>query len=124
MGWRDRVLYPYSTRLDREGIYLGAAFAFAEMLLHGATTCVDFFYLQDEGNDNAEAVIQAARDTGHPPGARAHDVRLGRARPPRYRETPRGRGAPRARADPTRMPAIRRSACSPRRTARTAPRPR
>ena len=43
MAWRDRVLYPYSTRLDREGIYLGAAFAFAEMLLHGATTCVDFF---------------------------------------------------------------------------------
>jgi cytosine/adenosine deaminase-related metal-dependent hydrolase len=25
MAWRDRVLYPYSTRLDREGIYLGAA---------------------------------------------------------------------------------------------------
>jgi len=64
MAWRDRVLYPYSTRLDRDGIYLGAAFAFAEMLLHGATTCVDFFYLQDEGNDNAEAVIQAARDVG------------------------------------------------------------
>src|SRR5258705_6054251 len=64
MAWRDRVLYPYSTRLDREGIYLGAAFAFAEMLLHGATTCVDFFYLQDEGNDNAEAVIRAARDVG------------------------------------------------------------
>src|SRR5512132_4166897 len=71
MAWRDRVLYPYSTRLDREGIYLGAAFAFAEMLLHGATTCVDFFYLQDEGNDNAEAVIQAAR-------AGPGDVRLGR----------------------------------------------
>ncbi len=89
MGWRDRVLYPYSTRLDREGIYLGAAFAFAEMLLHGVTTCVDFFYLQDEGNDNALAVIQAARDTG---------IRLVLARamydwagaPPRYRESPPG----------------------------------
>src|SRR5512132_470731 len=87
MAWRDRVLYPYSTRLDREGIYLGAAFAFAEMLLHGATTCVDFFYLQDEGNDNAEAVIQAARDVG---------IRLVLARtmydwegaPARYRERP------------------------------------
>jgi 5-methylthioadenosine/S-adenosylhomocysteine deaminase len=86
--WRDRVLYPYSTRLDREGIRLGAAFAFAEMLLHGATTCVDFFYLQDEGNENAEAVIEAARDTG---------IRLVLARamydwegaPPRYREEPR-----------------------------------
>jgi len=87
MAWRDRVLYPYSTRLDREGIYLGAAFAFAEMLLHGATTCVDFFYLHDQGNDNAEAVIQAARDVG---------IRLVLARtmydwegaPARYRERP------------------------------------
>ena len=87
MAWRDRVLYPYSTRLDRDGIYLGAAFAFTEMLLHGTTTCVDFFYLQDSGNDNAEAVIRAARDTG---------IRLVLARamydwdgaPPRYRETP------------------------------------
>src|SRR5262247_1906310 len=87
MAWRDRVLYPYSTRLDRDGIYLGAAFAFAEMLLHGATTCVDFFYLQDEGNDNAEVVIQAARDVG---------IRLVLARtmydwegaPARYRESP------------------------------------
>ncbi len=64
MAWRDRVLYPYSARLDRDGIYLGAAFAFAEMLLHGVTTCVDFFYLQDGGNENAEAVIQAAKDVG------------------------------------------------------------
>jgi 5-methylthioadenosine/S-adenosylhomocysteine deaminase len=88
MAWRDRVLYPYSSRLGREGIYLGAAFAFAEMLIHGATTCVDFFYLQDEGNDNALAVIQAARDTG---------IRLVLARamydwdgaPARYREEPR-----------------------------------
>src|SRR5207247_10985631 len=87
MQWRDRVLYPYSTRLDRAGIYPGAAFAFAEMLLHGVTTCVDFFYLQDEGNDNAEAVIQAARDVG---------IRLVLARamydwegaPARYREKP------------------------------------
>ena len=87
MAWRDRVLYPYSTRLDRDGIYLGAAFAFAEMLLHGATTCVDFFYLQDGSNENAEAVIAAARDVG---------IRLVLARsmydwegaPARYRETP------------------------------------
>src|SRR5258705_4470918 len=87
MAWRDRVLYPYSARLDREGIYLGPAFAFAEMLLHGATTCVDFFYLQDEGNDNAEAGIRAAPAVG---------VRLVLARtmydwdgaPARYREKP------------------------------------
>jgi 5-methylthioadenosine/S-adenosylhomocysteine deaminase len=88
MSWRDRVLYPFSERLDRDGIALGAAFAFAEMLLHGATTCVDFFYLQDEGNENAEAVIAAAREVG---------IRLVLARtmydwegaPKRYRETPR-----------------------------------
>src|SRR5436309_9688400 len=64
MGWRDRVLYPFSERLDRNGIALGAAFAFAEMLRHGATTCVDFFYLNDDGNENAEAVIEAARRVG------------------------------------------------------------
>jgi 5-methylthioadenosine/S-adenosylhomocysteine deaminase len=64
MAWRDQVLYPFSQRLDREGIALGAAFAFAEMLRHGATTCVDFFYLSDEGNENAEAVIEAARRVG------------------------------------------------------------
>ena len=87
MGWRDRVLYPFSQRLDREGIKTGAALAFAELLLHGATTCVDFFYLQDEGNENAEAVIEAAREVG---------IRLVLARtmydwdgaPRRYRESP------------------------------------
>ncbi len=85
-GWRDRVLYPFSERLDREGIALGAAFAFAEMLREGVTTCVDFFYLADDGNDNAEAVIAAARRVG---------IRLVLARamydwagaPKRYRET-------------------------------------
>ncbi|MBI2492850.1 MAG: amidohydrolase [Candidatus Rokubacteria bacterium] len=84
--WRDRVLYPFSARLDRPGIALGAAFAFAEMALHGVTTCVDFFYLHDDGNDNAEAVIDAARRVG---------IRLVLARamydwagaPARYRET-------------------------------------
>ena len=85
-GWRDRVLYPFSERLDRGGIALGAAFAFGEMLLGGVTTCVDFFYLQDQGNENAEAVIEAARALG---------IRLVLARamydwegaPKRYRET-------------------------------------
>jgi 5-methylthioadenosine/S-adenosylhomocysteine deaminase len=87
MGWRDRVLYPFSERLDREGIALGAAFAFAEMLLHGVTTSVDFFYIQDDGQENAEAVIAAARAVG---------IRLVLARgmydwegaPKRFRETP------------------------------------
>src|SRR5213593_3423229 len=86
-GWRDRVLYPFSERLDRDGIGLGAAFAFAEMLRHGVTTCVDFFYLNDGGHENAEAVIAAARAVG---------IRLVLARtmydwegaPKRYRESP------------------------------------
>src|SRR5919108_540861 len=62
MGWRDRVLYPFSARLERTALRAGAAFAFAEMLLHGVTTCVDFFYIHDGGNENAEAVIDAARE--------------------------------------------------------------
>jgi 5-methylthioadenosine/S-adenosylhomocysteine deaminase len=87
MGWRDRVLYPVSARLDRRALRVGAEFAFAEMLLHGVTTCVDFFYIHDGGNDNAEAVIEAARAAG---------IRLVLARamydwegaPARYRESP------------------------------------
>src|SRR6266702_5114041 len=30
MRWRDRVLYPFSERLDRDGIRAGALFDFAE----------------------------------------------------------------------------------------------
>ena len=55
MGWRDRVLYPFSRRLGVRGIEIDAAFAFAEMLRHGITTVVDFFYIQGGGNANAEA---------------------------------------------------------------------
>ena len=89
-SWRDDVLYPFSERLDGDGIYAGALFAFAEALLAGATTTVDFFYLHDEGNDNAEHVIRAAHALG---------IRLVLARtfydrdaptgaPARYRESP------------------------------------
>lgn len=63
-SWRDDVLYPFSDRLDADAIYTGALFAFAEALLAGVTTTVDFFYLHDEGNDNAEQVIRAAREIG------------------------------------------------------------
>lgn len=63
-AWRDDVLYPYSERLDRDAIYAGALFAFAEALLAGVTTTVDFFYLNDGGNENAEIVIEAAKQIG------------------------------------------------------------
>ena len=63
-SWRDDVLYPFSERLDADAIYTGALFAFAEALLAGATTTVDFFYLHDGGNDNARIVLRAARDAG------------------------------------------------------------
>ncbi|MGH2749728.1 MAG: amidohydrolase family protein [Actinomycetota bacterium] len=63
-SWRDDVLYPFSERLDGDAIYAGALFAFAEAALAGVTTTVDFFYLHDEGNANAQRVIRAARDIG------------------------------------------------------------
>ncbi len=87
MAWRDRVLYPFSERLDRDGIRTGALFDFAEMVRHGITTVVDFFYLHDRGNENDRAVIDAAREVG---------LRIVLARsmydwsgaPRRYQETP------------------------------------
>jgi 5-methylthioadenosine/S-adenosylhomocysteine deaminase len=62
--WRDRVLYPFSERLDREAIRAGALLDFAEMARAGITTVVDFFYLHDRGNENDLAVIEAAGEVG------------------------------------------------------------
>ena len=86
--WRDLVLYPFSERLDREAIYTGALFAFAEALLAGTTTTVDFFYLHDGGNENAAAVVDAAKDIGiRLVFARAfYDPDAPTAAPNRYRE--------------------------------------
>jgi 5-methylthioadenosine/S-adenosylhomocysteine deaminase len=64
LEWRDKALYRYSPRLGAEGVHVGALFAFAEMLLHGVTTVCDFFYLNDGGNEHAEAVLAAARRLG------------------------------------------------------------
>ena len=64
LEWRDKALYRFSPRLGTAGIYTGALFAFAEMALHGVTTVCDFFYLNDGGNDNARAIIAAARALG------------------------------------------------------------
>jgi 5-methylthioadenosine/S-adenosylhomocysteine deaminase len=62
--WRDRVLYPLSETLTREGIRAGALLDFAEMARAGVTTVADFFYLHDGGNENAMAVVEAAREIG------------------------------------------------------------
>lgn len=65
--WRDEALYRYAPRLGTEGIYVGALFAFGEMLLRGVTTVCDFFYLHEDGedrNEGARAVIRAAEDVG------------------------------------------------------------
>ena len=62
--WRDQGIYKFSKLLDQNGIYIGAVLAFYEMARYGITTVCDFFYIHDGGNDNARAVIQAAKDVG------------------------------------------------------------
>jgi 5-methylthioadenosine/S-adenosylhomocysteine deaminase len=86
--WRDRVLYPFSDRLDAGSLYAGALFAFSEALLAGTTTTVDFFYLHDGDNENAEVVMRAARDAGiRLVFARAfYDTDAPTKAPARYRE--------------------------------------
>jgi 5-methylthioadenosine/S-adenosylhomocysteine deaminase len=87
MAWRDHVLYPFSERLDREAIAAAARLDFAEMVKAGITTAVDFFYLNDRGNENGMAVAEVAGEIG---------LRLVLARgmydytgaPKRYQETP------------------------------------
>lgn len=87
MTWRSQVLYPVSERLTAEDIYESARLAYWDMLRHGVTAVADFFYLNDQGSDNALAIARAARDVG---------IRLLLARtfydwdgaPQRYRETP------------------------------------
>ncbi|MBX2861044.1 MAG: amidohydrolase family protein [Vampirovibrio sp.] len=62
--WRDQGLYKYSQQLTEQDIYHGALFAFGEMLKNGVTTVCDFFYINDQDNANANAVIRAAKDLG------------------------------------------------------------
>lgn len=62
--WRDEALYRFAPHLGTEGVYAGALLAFGEMVGYGVTTVNDFFYIHDGGNENAEAVIQAAKDVG------------------------------------------------------------
>lgn len=64
LEWRDQSLYKYTPLMDEEAIYIGALFAFGEMLKYGVTTVSDFFYVHDSGNARDEAVIRAAKDLG------------------------------------------------------------
>lgn len=92
--WEDaipNIMYPAAERLTEEDIYVVSKLAFAEAANCGITTFVDFFYINDQGNDNARAVIRAAKSVG---------IRLVLARtffdkglgdkgaPERYQETP------------------------------------
>ena len=76
-------------RLDGDAIYAGAVFAFAEALLAGVTTTVDFFYLHDEGNENAERRDPGGARRRHPAGARARASTTSTRRPRRRRDTGR-----------------------------------
>lgn len=64
LEWRSRGLYKYSLDLGTDGLYVGAKLCFAELARHGVTTVVDFFYVNASANDNANAVIRAARELG------------------------------------------------------------
>ena len=62
--WRDKALYRFSPLLGPEEVHVGALFAFSEMIRNGITTVADFFYIHDNGNENCEAVIEAAKLLG------------------------------------------------------------
>lgn len=85
-AWRDVALYPSARWLTREDLATGALLAYADMLRHGITTVQEFFYLQDAGNENSRAVIEAGRETGIRQlfGRALYD---GARAPDRYRET-------------------------------------
>ncbi len=62
--WRDEALYTIIPGLSPEDVHRTFAAAFREMLAGGVTTVAEFFYLNGNGNAHAEAVIEAARETG------------------------------------------------------------
>lgn len=64
LEWRDQALYKYSPRLQKEHIYIGALFAFGEMMKNGVTTVSDFFYLHNFGAESDEMIVKAAKDIG------------------------------------------------------------
>lgn len=62
--WRSEALYRVVPQLNPDDVYWTFVFAFSEMLAAGITTVAEFFYLNGEGNERAEAAIHAARDIG------------------------------------------------------------
>ncbi len=62
--WRSEALYRVVPQLTPEDVYWTFVAAFSEMLAAGITTVAEFFYLNGEGNERAEAAIRAAHDTG------------------------------------------------------------
>lgn len=85
--WMGGLVHPTAAMLDRSTIALGARFDFAEMIRMGITTAVEFFYVHDGANDNAMAIIEAAREIG-PRCVLARCMFDADPGPPRYRETP------------------------------------
>lgn len=62
--WRTEALYRVIPQLTPDDVYWTFVFAFSEMLAAGITTVAEFFYLNGDGNERAEAAIRAARDVG------------------------------------------------------------
>lgn len=67
-SWRD-AMYALANRLDPEALYAITRVAYSEMLAAGFTAVAEFHYLHHSkdgarGTDMADAVVQAARDTG------------------------------------------------------------
>lgn len=62
--WRSEALYRVIPQLTPDDVYWTFVAAFSEMLSAGITTVAEFFYLNGEGNERAEAAIRAAADTG------------------------------------------------------------
>lgn len=62
--WRREALYKIVPQLTPSDVYVVFCAAFGQMLKNGITTVVEFFYLNGQGTDHAEAAIRAARDTG------------------------------------------------------------
>lgn len=62
--WRSDALYKVVPKLTSEDVYWTFVAAFSEMLAAGITTVAEFFYLNGDGNERAEAAIRAAADAG------------------------------------------------------------